>query len=628
MKIKYYNFLFTISLLLFYSNAVLAQTILYSEDFSDASLDDKGHENGVTDMAGVTNWTIDPSGGSFASGDYMKQSNGEFQVVDPDGTAFWGSLVIDISCYTNVTLSVETIDAGNNDVEALYRLNGGPLVSMGAPGSAIRTVNGLTGSTIQIIVRYTGTSSTGYQAHDDVLITGEYSTTLCPIPAGSPSCGGFHTDSDAGTAAGTYGNNLNYTSTVCPSTPGELTTVTFEDLDIGAGDILNIYEGDDITGPLLGTVTSATALGFSISSYDCITFNWITDGNDTNNEGYWASILCEIPSSNPQAADDFANAPLICDLSTYSGSTSGNTADNPFNMTGGGNCPTLFGGTIENNSWFSFIATSTSIDILVTPTSCNTGGGIQAAILAFDGSNFTRISECVFSDGTQSTPFNLTAFEAPLVVGDTYYVMVDGNAGSTCTYDMEMQSGFTPMTIDASPAAVCSGDPSTLTVSNATTTDLVWFADDPSFGSDYGSPLIVNPTTTTTYTVLARGACAGTTADVSVTVNACASCSLDGITAGAQTACDPATNTYTQDVTINYTNPPASGTLDVNGQSFPILASPQTVTLTGLAADANAVDVLANFSANASCTLTEVALFTAPASCSASPCTPDNGTWD
>jgi len=104
-------------------------------------------------------------------------------------------------------------------------------------------------------------------------------------------------------------------------------------------------------------------------------------------------------------------------------------------------------------------------------------------------------------------------------------------------------------------------------------------------------------------------------------------CSLDAITAGAQTACDPGTNNYTQEVTITYTNPPASGTLEVNGQPFPILSSPQTVTLTGLNADGNAVDVLANFSDNASCSLTELGLFTAPTACSTPSCATDNGTW-
>ena len=619
---------------------VFGQVTLYSEDFSDASLNGKGQNGSVFDVSGVTNWTVDVSGAVTMSGtDRFMQTGGLFESNNTDAPenpgALWYSLSVDISCYTNVTVSTVLSRGSSNllsGVQAYYIIDGGAPVSFGAlTGSGATPINasatGFAGNTMQIMIKHWGTSSTPSYRHDDVLITGEYSTAICPISASSPICGGYITDSDAGTTAGNYGNDINYTSIVCPSVPGELTTVTFEGLDIGAGDVLNIFEGDDITGASLGTITSATAVGFEVSSYDCITFNWITDGSDDGNEGFWGSITCEAPSTgNPPASDDFADAPLICDLSTYSGSTAGNTADNPFNMAGGGNCPTLFGGTIENNSWFSFIATSTSIDILVTPTSCNFGGGIQAAILAFDGSNFTRISECVFSDGTQSFPFNLTAFEAPLVVGDTYYVMVDGNAGSTCTYDMEMQTGFTPLSINASPTAVCSEGASTLTVSNATTTNLIWFADDPSFGSEYGSPLAVNPTVTTIYTVLAQGECARTAADVIVTVNACP-CAISNLSAGTQAACSPSDDTYTQEVVVTYTNAPASGTLNVNGQSFAITSSPQTVTLINLLADGNPVNVTAVFSDDVGCTLTSSGLFSAPVSCS-TPCAPDNGTWD
>jgi hypothetical protein len=109
---------------------------------------------------------------------------------------------------------------------------------------------------------------------------------------------------------------------------------------------------------------------------------------------------------------------------------------------------------------------------------------------------------------------------------------------------------------------------------------------------------------------------------------ACApNCSVSGITAGAQTACVSSNNTYTQEVTITYTSPPASGTLDVNGQSFAITTSPQTVTLVGLVSDGNAVNVTAVFSADAGCTFTSNNLFTAPTACNAG-CNPDNGTWD
>ncbi|WP_338792667.1 LamG-like jellyroll fold domain-containing protein [Bernardetia sp. MNP-M8] len=104
--------------------------------------------------------------------------------------------------------------------------------------------------------------------------------------------------------------------------------------------------------------------------------------------------------------------------------------------------------------------------------------------------------------------------------------------------------------------------------------------------------------------------------DYSVTIQSTASaCSITTINTGIQTACVLATNNYTQEVTVTYSNPPASGNLIVNGQSFAITSSPQTVTLTGLISDGNSVDVVASFSADAGCTFTETNAFTAPTSC-------------
>lgn len=92
-------------------------------------------------------------------------------------------------------------------------------------------------------------------------------------------------------------------------------------------------------------------------------------------------------------------------------------------------------------------------------------------------------------------------------------------------------------------------------------------------------------------------------------------CTISSLTAGTQTACNPATNTYTQQVIVTYSTPPASGQLTVNGQNFAITGSPQTVTLTGLNANGNSVNVSASFTANPGCSLTQSALFTAPESC-------------
>jgi hypothetical protein len=92
-------------------------------------------------------------------------------------------------------------------------------------------------------------------------------------------------------------------------------------------------------------------------------------------------------------------------------------------------------------------------------------------------------------------------------------------------------------------------------------------------------------------------------------------CAISDLASGTQTACDPATNTYTQVVVVTYENPPASGSLVVNGQSFAIGTSPQSVALVGLVANGALVDVTASFSADTGCERTENALFTAPERC-------------
>ncbi|WP_179019675.1 PQQ-dependent sugar dehydrogenase [Winogradskyella forsetii] len=70
---------------------------------------------------------------------------------------------------------------------------------------------------------------------------------------------------------------------------------------------------------------------------------------------------------------------------------------------------------------------------------------------------------------------------------------------------------------------------------------------------------------------------------------------IDTIVAGTQTACNNIDNTYSQELTVTYTNPPETGSLVVNGQSFPITTSPQTITLTGLDSDGLDVEVEAEF---------------------------------
>ncbi len=96
----------------------------------------------------------------------------------------------------------------------------------------------------------------------------------------------------------------------------------------------------------------------------------------------------------------------------------------------------------------------------------------------------------------------------------------------------------------------------------------------------------------------------------------CTSCALTGVVLDSVLMdCDPFTNTVSVALTVSSLNPPASGDLIVNGQTFPVSASPQSVVLSGVPADLQPVDVTVSYSDDASCVLTVPDAFTAPAPC-------------
>lgn len=92
-------------------------------------------------------------------------------------------------------------------------------------------------------------------------------------------------------------------------------------------------------------------------------------------------------------------------------------------------------------------------------------------------------------------------------------------------------------------------------------------------------------------------------------------CSIQIVAAGQQTACVAATNTYTQEVLLNYIQAPSTGQISVNGQLFDIEGAPQTVVLTGLDSDGQPVDVDVFFTDSPSCRKSAEDLFTAPVNC-------------
>ncbi len=172
---------------------------IWSEDFSsyvDAGITGAGNSGGYP--SSVTKWNIDVSNCTLAdAADYfmaVDTSAGRMEAVDIDGEAIWTSESIDISGYTNVSLSVDTSETGSSVnvlkyVQLYYKLNGGSETpfsvnptNSGDWGSATATQGGLSGSTIQIIARVNNPNAGDASIFDNVTVSGDLGTSSNSTP--------------------------------------------------------------------------------------------------------------------------------------------------------------------------------------------------------------------------------------------------------------------------------------------------------------------------------------------------------------------------------------------------------------------------------------------------------------
>jgi hypothetical protein len=277
------------------------------------------------------------------------------------------------------------------------------------------------------------------------------------------TCSGKFEDNGAGTTD--YANNEDYTVTFC-SGSSQLLKFDFSAFSnvvierIKPGDTLYIYDGASVLSPLLYKVTGNSANSDRLpyfkeasnaiftSPSSCITFRFKSNGSGTN-DGWQAQISCVNPitcgSGNSPASDLFLGAPTICNFDNYCGVTSADFgADMPVDLnTAGGNCPSAlnFLGTVENNSWLKFQATSTVASFIVTvPLGGSCLNGVQMAVFGYNGTSLSRMTPCANSDNSWNSTFTLTTNVA-LVPGNLYYLMIDGNAGDVCNYNISANSG-------------------------------------------------------------------------------------------------------------------------------------------------------------------------------------------
>ena len=166
------------------------------------------------------------------------------------------------------------------------------------------------------------------------------------------------------------------------------------------------------------------------------------------------------PPGFPSPGNTCVTAPILCEnLDGYCA-----TINNNNSVQGFPGCP---GWQLNNDEWFAFYAGSTTITMVVTPSNCTQGGqmGLQGGI--YTGCGPPWVSMDLQCSCTQN-PFTLTATN--YVIGQIYWMVLDGCAGNICDYSIDVTVGSTVGAPPANPGAitgppnVCQGSTSTYTV--------------------------------------------------------------------------------------------------------------------------------------------------------------------
>ena len=118
---------------------------------------------------------------------------------------------------------------------------------------------------------------------------------------------------DSGGEFGNYGNDENFSITICPQNANEFIILNFTAFSTQLNtDIMTIYDGDDNTANVLGTFSGVLSPG-TISASDtntsgCLTVEFTSNGSG-NTTGWAAEILCAVPCQDITASIDSTNPP-------------------------------------------------------------------------------------------------------------------------------------------------------------------------------------------------------------------------------------------------------------------------------------------------------------------------------
>ena len=169
--------------------------------------------------------------------------------------------------------------------------------------------------------------------------------------------------------------------------------------------------------------------------------------------------------NNSLAGDECNSAPPICNLNGYCGNTSGSYTNSGSTWPG---IETAFScGGIQNDSYISFVASSSTITLYAWVTSGDPLLGVQMMIFSSPscGSGTPISYNCIGQMQPSAIPYEVSA--SGLTVGRTYYLLIDGYSNDICDYVIGVPSigGGLDLPVNVTPitATICAGSTISIT---------------------------------------------------------------------------------------------------------------------------------------------------------------------
>lgn len=96
--------------------------------------------------------------------------------------------------------------------------------------------------------------------------------------------------------------------------------------------------------------------------------------------------------------------------------------------------------TTDNAQWIPFVAGSRELTLEIKVTDCVRGSGLEMGLFNGSGcSNFAAISSC-FTDVNVNNSVRIVSV-LPLSVGEIYWLLLDGNTGDVCSWEVKVTEG-------------------------------------------------------------------------------------------------------------------------------------------------------------------------------------------